>query len=374
MDHVKFNEPYFSGNELKYIKRAIESGHVSGNGPFTKKCQAFFENKWKFRKCFLTNSCTDALEMAAILSNVQPGDEVIVPSFTYPSTALAFQRQGAKIVFADSEKNHPCLAVNELEKLITSKTKVIVPVHYAGVACDMDAVLATADKHKIIVIEDAAHAIGSYYRNRPLGGLGHFGCFSFHESKNIHCGQGGMLTINDESFIERAEIIWEAGTNRASFYRGEIPKYECVDIGSSFLASDISAAFLYAQLEVIDDLHNKRTDFWNLYLSLLSSREWFGSPFIPEYTSHNAHIFYILTQDPDQRDWLIRQLNTLGIASVFHYQSLHRSPYFISENMEVELPNSENFSNCLIRLPLHYNLNFKKIEFIADAIIKSFEK
>ena len=241
---IPFNKPYLTGNETKYIEEAVRSGKISGNGIFTKRCQDYFEQRYGFKKCLLTTSCTDALEMAAILCNIQPGDEVIVPSYTFVSSALAFVRVGATIVFADSMADNPNIDANKLEDLITAKTKVIVPVHYAGVACDMDAIMEIANKHSIWVVEDAAQAVDSYYKGKPLGSIGHLSAFSFHETKNIIAGEGGMLAINDERFIHRAEIIWEKGTNRAEFFRGEVNKYGWVDTGSSFLPSEVIAAFL----------------------------------------------------------------------------------------------------------------------------------
>jgi len=262
---IPFNKPYLSGNETDYIHQAVASGHISGNGMFTKKCQTFFEERWGFKKCLLTTSCTDALEMSALLLDIKPGDEVIMPSYTFVSTALAFVRQGAKIVFVDSREDHPNMDESLIEALITPQTRAIVPVHYAGMACDMDKIIALAEKYNLFVVEDAAQAIDSYYNGKPLGSMGHLGCFSFHETKNIQSGEGGMLAINDERFMKRAEIVWEKGTNRAEFFRGEVNKYGWVDIGSSFLPSDIIAAFLYAQLENLDDIQKRRKDIWNTY-------------------------------------------------------------------------------------------------------------
>ncbi|MBN1187519.1 MAG: dTDP-4-amino-4,6-dideoxygalactose transaminase, partial [Bacteroidales bacterium] len=249
MDKLKipFNKPYLTGKEMHYMYQAIYSGKISGNGIFTNKCHKFFEERFGFKKVLLTTSCTDALEMCAILAEIKPGDEVIVPSYTFVSTALAFVRQGAKIVFADSGDDNPNIDVNSLEGLITSKTKAIVPVHYAGIACDMDPIMDLAEKYKLLIIEDAAQAIDSYYKGKPLGSIGHLATFSFHETKNINSGEGGMLAINDKRFIKRAEIIWEKGTNRSEFFRGEVNKYGWIDIGSSFLPSEIIAAYLYAQ-------------------------------------------------------------------------------------------------------------------------------
>ena len=267
---IPFNKPYLTGKEMQYIEDAVKSGKISGNGLFTKKCQEFFEKEFGFKKTLLTTSCTDALEMAAILADIKVGDEVIVPSFTFVSTALAFVRQGADIVFADSYSDNPNIDADQIEALITEKTKAIVVVHYAGVACDMDKIMSIANKHGIIVIEDAAQAIDSYYiskdgTNKALGSIGHLSAFSFHETKNIISGEGGMLCINDDRFIQRAEIIWEKGTNRSQFFRGEVDKYSWVDTGSSFLPSEIISAFLWAQIENMRDIQDKRIKIWNRY-------------------------------------------------------------------------------------------------------------
>lgn len=271
---IPFNKPYLTGRELEYIQEAVIKGKLSGNGYFTKKCQAFIDERYGFRKTLLTTSCTDALEMAAILAGIKEGDEVIIPSYTFVSTALAFVRQGAKVVFIDSSSDEPNMDVRQLESLITSRTRAIVPVHYAGVACDMDAVMLIAEKYNLVVIEDAAQAIDSYYVSlnkgrKALGGIGHMGCFSFHETKNVISGEGGLLAINDERFIKRSEIIWEKGTNRAEFFRGEVNKYGWVDVGSSFLPSELTAAFLYAQLESIDMIQKRRKDLWEKYYEKL---------------------------------------------------------------------------------------------------------
>jgi len=291
---IPFNKPFFTGQETEYIKQAVSSGKISGNGTFTNKCQNFFEKKYGFKKCLLTNSCTDALEMSAILCDIQPGDEVIVPSYTFVSTANAFVLRGAKIVFADSRLDHPGIDESKIERLITSRTKMIVPVHYAGVACNMDVIMEIAKRHHLFVVEDAAQAIDSYYKGRPLGGIGHIGCFSFHETKNIQCGEGGMIVINDERFCKRAEIIWEKGTNRAEFFRGEVNKYGWVDIGSSFLPSEITAAFLFAQIEHLDEIQTRRKQIWNTYydeLKTLEKLNFLKLPYTPEYASNNGHLF-----------------------------------------------------------------------------------
>ena len=273
---INFNQPHLTGKEAHYMYEAVSACKLSGNGVFTKRCQAFFEERYGFRKCLLTSSGTDALEMCAMLCDLQPGDEVIIPSYTFVSTALAFLREGAKVVFADSMKRNPNIDAETLEALITPRTKVIVPVHYAGVACDMNAIMTIAKKHQLLVVEDAAQAIDSYYQSpvtrhpSPLGSIGHLAAFSFHETKNITSGgEGGLLVVNDERFVRRAEIIWEKGTNRAEFFRGEVNKYGWVDLGSSFLPSEVNAAFLWAQLENLDDIQAKRKKLWNTYYECL---------------------------------------------------------------------------------------------------------
>ena len=356
---IVFNKPYLSGNEFTYIQEAIKSGHISGNGSFTKKCNSFFEETYGFKKALLTTSCTDALEMSAILADIEPGDEVIVPSYTFVSTALAFVRQGAKIIFADSQADQPNIDANQIEKLITDKTKAIVPVHYAGVACDMDKIMALAEKYNLIVIEDAAQAIDSYYKGKRLGSIGHMSTFSFHETKNINSGEGGLLAINDDRFINRAEIIWEKGTNRAEFFRGEINKYGWVDTGSSFLPSDITAAYLLAQLENIDLIQTKRKSIWVNYMEGLksfSNEHNIKLPVLPNYATNNGHMFYMTCTDIIQRDKLLTYLKKNDIYAVFHYQSLHKSDYYQAKYDGCELKNTDMFTDCLIRLPMYFEL------------------
>lgn len=375
-NRIGFNKPYLTGKETEYIKLAVESGKISGNGIFTKQCQEFFENRYGFTKCLLTTSCTDALEMAAILANIQPDDEVIIPSFTFVSTALAFVRQGAKIVFADSYNNNPNIDANTIEPLITSKTKAIVPVHYAGVSCAMEEIMELATKYNLIVIEDAAQAIASYYieKNRErkaLGSIGHMAAFSFHETKNIISGEGGMLTINDDNFVERAEIIWEKGTNRSKFFRGEIDKYGWVDTGSSFLPSEIVAAFLWAQLENLDRIQEKRIGIWNTYYQLLKPyclQQNIGLPLVPKYATNNGHMFYLVCNDLEKRTSLINKLSAENIHAVFHYQSLHCSPYYQHKHDNRILENSNRFSDCLVRLPMYYELEEADIIRITNII------
>lgn len=376
MGFIPFNKPFIAGNELEYIKQSVESGKISGDGMFTKKCHEFFEQKYGFKKALLTTSCTDALEMAAILCNIATGDEVIVPAYTFVSTSNAFVLRGAKIVFADSRADHPGIDEDKIEQLITPKTKAIVPVHYAGVACDMDKIMALAVKYNLYVIEDAAQCIDGYYtgndgRQRPLGSIGHLAAFSFHETKNIICGEGGMLAINDEQFAKRAEIIREKGTNRSSFFRGEIDKYGWVDIGSSFLPSDIIAAFLYGQLENLDKIQQRRIELWQQYLSLLKPLADAGKvklPTVPAYSTNNAHMFYLLTNSLDERSNLIAYLRKNDVYSVFHYVSLHKSEYYASHNEVPNLPLCDSYADTLVRLPLFYELKDSDIQHIVSLI------
>ncbi|MFT4800891.1 MAG: dTDP-4-amino-4,6-dideoxygalactose transaminase [Ulvibacter sp.] len=373
---IPFNKPYITGKEVHYLYQAVYSGHISGNGVYTNKCQHFFEERWGFKKTLLTTSCTDALEMCALLLDIKPGDEVIVPSYTFVSTALAFVRQGAKIVFADSRTDHPGIDEDKIEDLITPKTKVIVPVHYAGVACDMDKIMDIAKRHNLFVVEDAAQAIDSYYTGkdgikRALGTIGHLSTFSFHETKNIQCGEGGLLGINDKRFVERAEVIWEKGTNRAEFFRGEVDKYGWVDTGSSFLPSEITAAFLWAQLENSDIIQAKRKGIWNQYydgLKPLESLGFFQLPEVPNYATKNAHMFYIIVSSLEERSNLIRFLKEKGFYTVFHYQSLHRSDYYKSIYHGNLLNNSDTYTDCLLRLPMYYELGDKQINELVSEL------
>ncbi|MBD3178743.1 MAG: dTDP-4-amino-4,6-dideoxygalactose transaminase, partial [Candidatus Latescibacteria bacterium] len=346
-------------------------GHISGNGVFTRKCQTFFEDEFGFRKTLLTTSCTDALEMTTLLLDIKPGDEVIMPSYTFVSTAVAFVRQGARIVFVDSRDDNPGMDEDSIEELISGKTRVIVPVHYAGIACDMDKIMGIADEHGLFVVEDAAQSIDSYYKRRPLGGIGNLGCFSFHETKNIQCGEGGMLSVNDERFVKRSEIVWEKGTNRAEFFRGEIDKYGWVDVGSSFLPSDIIASFLFAQLENLNDIQEKRKKIWEKYyreLKPISEEGNFGIPVIPEYSTCNGHMFYLVCNSLDERSRLIAFLAEKGIHAVFHYSSLHKSEYYRKEHDGRILKNADRFSDCLVRLPFYYELQDRDIEEIVGRI------
>lgn len=369
--NIPFNKPYLTGREAHYMYQAVMKGKLSGNGEFTKRCQSFFEERYGFKKCLLTTSCTDALEMAAILCDIQPGDEVIVPSYTFVSSALAFVREGAKIVFADSMERNPNIDAEKIEALITPKTKVIVPVHYAGVACDMDKIMEIANKYNLIVVEDAAQAIDSNYKGRPLGSIGHLSAFSFHETKNIIAGEGGMLAINDERFIRRAEIIWEKGTNRAEFFRGEVNKYGWVDTGSSFLPSEVVAAFLWAQLEELDNIQNRRKLLWNKYYELLkplAEKGIFILPDIPEYATNNAHMFYLVCNNLEERTALIKKLKENGVLAVFHYLSLHSSEFYKDKHDGRDLPNCDRYADCLVRLPFFYELEERDVEYICKVV------
>ena len=368
---IPFNKPFLTGNETKYIEEAVNSGKISGNGIFTKKCQDFFETQYGFKKTLLTTSCTDALEMAAMLLDIEPGDEVIVPSYTFVSSALAFVRQGAKIVFADSRKDHPGIDEASLEKLITTKTKAIVVVHYAGIACYMDIIMQTARKHNIFVVEDAAQAIDSFYKGKPLGSIGDLGVFSFHETKNLISGEGGMLTINNEKFIDRAEIIWEKGTNRTAFFKGEVNKYGWVDTGSSFLPSELTAAFLYAQLENIEMIQNKRKKIWNTYakeLGELDKKNTLKIASLPWYATNNAHMFYVITKSQVERDKLIAFLKERNVHAVFHYLCLHKSEYYMRIKVPNELENAQRYDECLLRLPFFFELKETQIKHITDSV------
>lgn len=366
---LPFNKPYLSGEELEFIEDAINSGHLSGNGKYTKKCQNWFNTKYGFKHSLLTSSCTDALEMCAILLNIQPGDEVILPSYTFVSTANAFALRGAKLIFVDSRFDHPGVDERCIANAITEKTKAIVVVHYAGVACDMDYIMEVADKYEIPVVEDAAQAIDNFYisksgERRALGSIGQLATFSFHETKNIISGEGGLLVINDSAYIDRAEIIWEKGTNRSSFFRGEINKYGWVDIGSSFLPSELTAAFLWGQLSNIRRIQQKRIGFYHTYLTELS--EWANKlniriPFTPEYSIVNGHMFYLVCTSIEQRNALITHLKVNQIHAVFHYISLHKSDYYLKDNEDLSLPNCEKYSDCLVRLPLYYELDIQRI-------------
>lgn len=375
---ISFNKPYFTGKETKYIEDGVKSGKISGNGKYTKLCHHFFKENYGFDS-LLTTSCTDALEMAALLLDINPGDEIIVPSYTFVSSALPFVMRGAKLVFVDSRKDHPGLDESQLYSLISNKTKAIVVVHYAGVACNMDEISHIAKTSNIRIIEDAAHSIDSYFitksgRYLPLGSIGDFGTFSFHETKNIISGEGGMLVINERKFRKRAEIIWEKGTNRSAFFRGEIDKYGWVDIGSSFLPSEIIAAFLFAQLEELKKIQRRRTELWERYYTALEFLEKRGiakRPTIPKYATNNGHLFYLLFHEEHKRDFMIRSLKKMGVHSVFHYLSLHKSKYYSSKHDGRDLPMADFYSKNLLRLPLYVELKNTEVDYVVDSIYKT---
>ena len=368
---IPFNKPFCSGRELVYINDVCHSTTMSGNGVYTKKCHKFFEKKYNLKKCLLTTSGTDALEMCAMLCNLKPGDEVIVPSYTFVSTALAFLREGAKVVFADSGENNPNCEASSIEPLITPKTKVLVVVHYAGVACDMDAIMDLAYKYHLLVVEDAAQCIDSFYKGKLLGSIGHFGAFSFHETKNIICGEGGMVVINDDQFIRRAEIIWEKGTNRAEFYRGMVNKYGWCDMGSSFLPSEINAAYLWAQLEHLEVIQARRKHIWSMYDEGLRGKvsSSVKLPFIPDYATNNAHMYYMICPSIDYRTKLMDYLRECGIQTTFHYLPLHSSDFYKNKHDGRILPYCDSYADRLIRLPLFCELKDEEVKYIINQIL-----
>jgi dTDP-4-amino-4,6-dideoxygalactose transaminase len=378
MKHLPFNKPHLTGKEVEYLNEAVATGKISGNGIFTKKCHAILEQIAATPKALLTTSCTDALEMCAILMEIQPGDEVIMPSFTFVSTANAFILRGAKVVFVDSRPDHPGMDENLVEELITERTKAIVAVHYAGVACNMEVLSAIAKTHNIYLIEDAAQAIDAKFKwsdgtQTSLGSIGELSALSFHETKNIQCGEGGALLINQREFEKRAEIIWEKGTNRTAFWRGEVDKYGWVDIGSSFLPSELSSAFLYAQLEELKGIQERRLEIWNRYyrgLEFVFKDKSAQLPIIPNYATNNAHMFYLVCASEDERTGLISHLKSKDIHSVFHYQSLHASPYFKDKHDGRQLQWSDRYSTCLVRLPLHLHLTDSDVDRIVASAVE----
>ncbi|OHD06728.1 MAG: dTDP-4-amino-4,6-dideoxygalactose transaminase [Spirochaetes bacterium GWD1_27_9] len=375
---IPFNKPPFVGKELEYIKKAIENNKLCGDGEFTKKCHKWFEENFNCKKALLTTSGTHALDMMAILLDIKEGDEVIMPSYTFVSTANAFVLRGAKIVFVDIRPDTLNIDEKLIEGAITKKTKAIVPVHYAGVGCEMDTILAIAKKHNLFVVEDAAQGVIAKYKGKFLGTIGHLGAFSFHETKNYSSGEGGALIVNDEQFIERAEIVREKGTNRARFFRGQVDKYTWVDIGSSFLPSELNASYLFAELEVAEEINKNRLASWDFYyqsLKDLKDRGFLELPTIPTECEHNAHMFYLKVKDLAERTKLIEYLKKNEISSVFHYVPLHSSPAgqkygrFYGEDTY-----TTKESDRLLRLPMYYNIAKDDLKKVTESVIKFFEK
>lgn len=362
--------------ELYYMQQCIENKQASGNGYFTKKCSSFFTQMYYNKRCLLTTSCTDSLEMSGLLANIHPGDEVIVPSYTFVTSALAFVREGATIVFADSRADNPCIDETKIEELITSRTKVIVVVHYAGIACDMDYIMAIAAKYNLLVVEDAAQAIDSYYKGRLLGSIGDMAALSFHETKNIQCGEGGLLVVNNDLFAKRADIIWEKGTNRSEFFRGEVNKYGWKDTGSSFLPCEFVAACLLAQLEALEAIQKRRRQIWEYYyegLQVMKNR--FLS--IPEYATNNAHLFCFLCDSLDERNRMIEYLKRNEIMATFHYLCLHKSEFVKMQNSAsfgLSLPHAERYADCLVRLPLYYEMEDQEVEYVVNKILDFYKQ
>ncbi|HIT12943.1 MAG TPA: dTDP-4-amino-4,6-dideoxygalactose transaminase [Candidatus Scatomonas merdigallinarum] len=373
---IDFNRPPYTGRELEYIRQAVEANKICGDGEFTKRCSAWMKENLGTKYALLTTSCTHALEMAAYLSDIQPGDEVIMPSYTFVSTADAFVLRGARIVFVDIRPDTMNIDETLIESAITEKTRAIVPVHYAGVACEMDTILALADKYHLKVVEDAAQGVHAYYKGRALGTLGDFGCFSFHETKNYSMGEGGALLFQKDEYLERAEILREKGTDRSKFFRGQVDKYTWVDYGSSYLPSDLNAAYLYAQLEACRDIDARRMSVWELYhreLRPLKEAGLLEQPTVPEYASHNAHMYYIKVKDMDTRSRLIGFLHQREICSVFHYIPLHSAAAgrkfgrFHGEDVY-----TTRESQRLLRLPMYYSLTLEQAEYVVDCIREFF--
>lgn len=369
---INFNVPPFTGKEFEYMRQAVEQEKICGDGPFTKKCSEKIEAMTETAKCLLTTSCTHATELAALLADIKPGDEVIMPSYTFVSTANAFVLRGATVVFVDVRPDTMNIDEKMIENAVTERTRAIAPVHYAGVGCEMDAIMDIAKRHHLMVIEDAAQGIMASYRGKPLGTFGEFGCFSFHETKNLSMGEGGALLIRDEDNIEKAEIFREKGTDRSRFFRGQVDKYRWQDYGSSYLPSDMNAAYLYAQLEMAEEITRARMNRWKQYWEMLSPLAEVGRielPYIPEHCTHNAHMFYIKTKDMEERSRLIAYLREKEILSVFHYVPLHSAPAgqkYGRFHGEDRYTTKE--SERLLRLPLFYSLQAEQVEYIAEQV------
>lgn len=375
---IHFNVPPFTGKEFDYMRKAVENKKICGDGPFTKKCDSWMEKRFGSKKVLLTTSGSTALDMAALLCELKPGDEVILPSFTFSSTANAFVLAGATLVFVDIRPDTMNIDETKIEAAITKKTKVICPVHYAGVACEMDTIIAIARKYNLKVVEDAAQGVMSTYKGKALGTIGDFGCFSFHETKNYSMGEGGAILINNSDYIEKAEILREKGTNRAKFFRGEVAKYNWVDFGDSYLQSDLNAAYLWAQLEMADEINNNRLETWNMYYEAFKPLEEAGLitlPTIPEGCVHNAHMFYLKTKDLDTRQNYINFMKSNDILCVFHYVPLHSAPAGFKFGRFVgEDKHTTSDSDCLVRLPMYYNIDKKDLKKVIDKTLEFFTK
>lgn len=371
---INFNEAPYLGKEIEYIKDAIDSRHISGDGKYTKLCNRILEKKFNVRSALITNSCTAALEMSALLLNIKEGDEIICPSYTFVTTASSFALRGAKLVFVDIKNDTLNIDENKIEEAITPKTKAIVPVHYAGVSAEMDKIMEIAQRHNLFVVEDAAQAVGSYYKNKPCGNIGDFGCLSFHETKNVSSGEGGAILINNQKHIENAEIIREKGTNRSRFFRGQVDKYTWVELGSSYLPSDMIAAYLYPQLSNMDMINAKRMILWEKYHEAFRDFEMSGKikrPFIPKYCKHNAHMYYLRFENLDTRTKFIDYMKKNGILCVFHYIPLHTSPAGVKYGRTIgKLTNTDNASDTLVRLPLYYGMDEKTQEYIIEKAVE----
>lgn len=373
---IPFNKPYLAGPELHYIAEAVRSGQISGGGNFTRRCQRFFEEQAGIGRALLTTSCTAALEVAALLLDLRPSDEVIVPSYTFVSTANAFVLRGARIVFADSSAENPNLDAAHLEALLTPRTRAIVPMHYAGVACAMDEILALATRHGLAVVEDAAQSIDSFYKGRPLGTLGALAAFSFHETKNISAGEGGLLAVNDAQYAERSLVLSEKGTNRSAFFRGEVDKYSWVDVGTSLRPSEMIAAFLWGQLENIGRIQQRRRAIWERYHAALAplATRGVGLPHLPAYATNNWHMFYLVCRSLAERTALISHLKAQDIHPVFHYVALHRSPYYAARHDGRPLPWADHYTDCLVRLPFYYELSEAEQNRVIEEILAFYQE
>ncbi len=371
--HIPFNKPCIVGSELIYVGQAVAGGHASGDGPFTRRAQKLMEEHFGAQRILLTNSCTAALELAALLSNIGPGDEVILPSFTFVSTANAVVLRGATPVFVDIRPDTLNIDERLIEAAITPRTRAIFPVHYAGVGCEMDEIMAIAGRHNLLVVEDAAQGVFAKYKGRWLGTIGQMGCYSFHETKNFSCGEGGALTINDPALEKRAEILREKGTNRSQFMRGQVDKYTWVDIGSSYVLSDMLAAFLLGQLENMEKITSQRREIYLSYSAMLAPLVESGRiriPFIPQHCTPNFHMFYLLAADLAERTALIEHLRQAGVLAVFHYVPLHSSPFAKSLGLPMpDLPVTDNMSSRLLRLPMYYDLSDREVAEVAEAVL-----